>query len=89
MICLKSRLDDTEKLLDVCAVNHVQVFLTTHSLESIGMILEDCHSRLEDVAVYHIRNRHGQTAAKKYSGEKLSPLSSSQTGQSTLQSRMN
>lgn len=70
----KALKDFVEKLVDVCSVNNVQVFLTTHSLESIDIILEDCHSRLEDVAVYHIRNKHGRAVAKKYSGEKLFTL---------------
>ena len=63
-----------EKLLDVCSINNVQVFLTTHSLESIDIILEDCQSRLNDVSIYHIRNKEKQTVAKKYSGEKLFTL---------------
>lgn len=70
----KALKDFIEKLLDVCAVYNVQVFLTTHSLESIDIILEDCESRLSDVSIYHIRNKEKQTIAKKYSGEKLFAL---------------
>lgn len=65
-----------EKLLDVCSTNNVQVFLTTHSLESIDIILDDCQSRLKDVSVYHIRKKKEQTNAKKYGGEKLFTLRS-------------
>lgn len=67
----KALKDFIEKLLDVCSIYNVQVFLTTHSLESIDIILEDCQSRLNDVSIYHIRNKEKQTVAKKYSGEKL------------------
>lgn len=70
----KALRDFIEKLLDVCSLYNVQVFLTTHSLESIDIILEDCQSRLNEVSIYHIRNKEKQTVAKKYSGEKLFTL---------------
>lgn len=70
----KALRDFIQKLLDVCSIYNVQVFLTTHSLESIDIILEDCQSRLNDVSIYHIRNKEKQTVAKKYSGEKLFTL---------------
>lgn len=70
----KALRDFIQKLLDVCSIYNVQVFLTTHSLESIDIILEDCQSRLNDVSIYHIRNKERQTVAKKYSGEKLFTL---------------
>lgn len=70
----KALRDFIEKLLNVCSLYHVQVFLTTHSLESIDIILEECQSRLNDVSIYHIRNKEKQTVAKKYSGEKLFTL---------------
>lgn len=70
----KALKDFIAKLLDVCLLNHVQVFLTTHSLESIDIILDDCQQRLDDVAVYHIRNKGEQSTAKKYSGGKLFAL---------------
>lgn len=63
-----------EKLLNVCSINNVQVFLTTHSLESIDIILDDCQNRLHDVSIYHIRNNGKQSTAKKYSGDKLLTL---------------
>lgn len=63
-----------EKLLDVCSINNVQLFLTTHSLESIDVILDDCRNRLGDVSIYHIRNDEKQSTAKKYSGNKLLTL---------------
>ncbi len=70
----KALRDFIEKLLDVCSVNHVQVFLTTHSLETIDIILDDCQSQLDDISIYHIRSKELRTIAKKYSGKKLSTL---------------
>lgn len=63
-----------EKLLDVCLINNVQLFLTTHSLDSIDVILDDCQKRLGDVSIYHIRNDEKQSTAKKYSGNILLTL---------------
>lgn len=63
-----------EKLLKVCAVNNVQIFLTTHSLETIDIILNNCRDQLDDVALYHIRNEKSKTIAKRYGGSKLLAL---------------
>lgn len=62
------------KLLKVCFDNNVQLFLTTHSLEAIDIILEDCDGKLDKTAVYHIKNKENQTLAKRYSGGKLFDL---------------
>lgn len=70
----KALRDFIEKLLKVCLINNVQLFLTTHSLEAIDIILEDCENRLEDTAVYHIKNKERQIAARRYSGKKLFEL---------------
>lgn len=70
----KALKDFIEKLLNVCTISNVQVFLTTHSLESIDIILDDCQNRLSDVSIYHISDKEKQKIAKKYSGEKLFTL---------------
>ena len=61
------------KLLEVCRVNNVQLFMTTHSLEAIDTILYDCRDRnyLEEIAVYHIKNDAIKTIAKHYTGSRL------------------
>lgn len=60
-----------QKLLNVCEKSNVQLFLTTHSLEAVDVLLEDCRENLDDVAFYHIRNSEGCSAARRYSGKKL------------------
>lgn len=62
------------KLINVCTSNNVQIFLTTHSLETIDIILDDCPDRLNDISIYHIRNQENQTLAKYYNGERLLTL---------------
>lgn len=62
------------KLINVCTSNNVQIFLTTHSLETIDIILDDCPDRLNDISIYHIRNQGNQTLTKNYNGEKLLTL---------------
>lgn len=62
------------KLLEVCHRKNVQLFLTTHSLEAIDIILDDCKNTLVDTAVYHIKNQKGQTTARRYGGQKLTSL---------------
>ena len=70
----RALLDFIAKLLKVCAVHHVQLFLTTHSLEAVDIILDDCCEELEQMAVYHIKNGDGQTTARRYGGKKLLDL---------------
>lgn len=62
------------KLLSVCEKNNVQLFLTTHSLETIDVLLEDCRDTLDDIAFYHIRNSEEQSVTRRYSGKKLLDL---------------
>lgn len=61
------------KLLSVCKLNDVQLFMTTHSLEAIDTILYDCQKDdyIKDIAIYHIKNTEEKTIAKRYSGERL------------------
>lgn len=70
----KALADFITRLLKVCTDNQVQLFLTTHSLEAIDIILEDCKEQLEETAIYHIRNKNDKTLAKRYSGNKLFDL---------------
>lgn len=59
------------KLLEVCDRKNVQLFLTTHSLEAIDIILDDCKHNLDEIAVYHVKNQHKGTTSRRYSGKKL------------------
>lgn len=59
------------KLMKVCEKNNVQLFMTTHSLEAIDVLLENCKEHLDDTAIYHIRKGEDKTIAKRYSGDKL------------------
>ncbi len=67
----KALKDFIGKLLQVCIKKNVQVFMTTYSLEAIDIVLSDCQYRLDDLAVYHIRNKEKKTLARRYSGKKL------------------
>lgn len=70
----KALVDFIDKLLKVCESNNVQLFLTTHSLEAIDIILDDCKEQLDNTAIYHIKNKEDRTIAKRYSGNKLYDL---------------
>ena len=70
----KALQDFMTKLLQVCDRNNVQLFMTTHSLEAIDVLLDDCKDNLDDTAIYHISNETHRTIAKRYSGEKLMSL---------------
>lgn len=59
------------RLLEVCEKRNVQLFLTTHSLEAIDIILEDCKESLANLAVYHIKNQEQRTKVRRYGGSKL------------------
>lgn len=59
------------RLLEVCGKRNVQLFLTTHSLEAIDIILDDCKESLSDIAVYHIKNQEKETKVRRYAGSKL------------------
>lgn len=63
-------------LLNVCQVNNVQLFMTTHSLDAVDTILEDCNDEkcLEDISIYHLRNTDKQTVARRYSGTRMLEL---------------
>lgn len=67
----KALTDFIAKLLKVCMDNNVQLFLTTHSLEAIDIILDDCRDHLEKTAIYYIKNKEQKTIAKRYCGRKL------------------
>ncbi len=60
-----------QKLLYICNKNNIQLFFTTHSLEAIDILLNDCKQSLDDVAFYHIKNSGSHSVANRYSGEKL------------------
>lgn len=62
------------RLLQVCKDNNVQLFLTTHSLEAIDVILNNCQDSLTDTAIYHLMSNKSDTKLKRYSGEKLIQL---------------
>lgn len=63
-------------LIKVSKKNHTQIFLTTHSLEALDVILEEERKELENIAVFNINQHEGKMVARKYSGEKLLRLRS-------------
>ncbi len=63
-----------QRLLEVCNKNNIQLFLTTHSLEAIDTILNDCQNKINDIAVYHLQSTKLSTKIKRYSGERLVEL---------------
>lgn len=67
----KALTDFITKLINVCEKNNVQLFLTTHSLEAIDIILDDCRDKLDQTAIYHIKNKDNEAVAKRYGGSKL------------------
>lgn len=63
-------------LQQVCKKKNIQMFITTHSLETLDLFLQ-YHvegSRLDKLTVFNIRNTEEQTLARKYSGERLLDL---------------
>jgi AAA15 family ATPase/GTPase len=61
-------------LINLCASRKIQLFLTTHSLEMIDLILEYDKKWLSGIAAYNFRNDEGVTKVRRYSGEKLAEL---------------
>lgn len=63
-------------LIEVSNMNHTQIFMTTHSLEALDVILEEERKELENVAIFNINQYEGKMVARKYTGEKLLRLRS-------------
>lgn len=60
-------------LLTVCKQRNIQLFLTTHSLETIDLLLEN-ESEYEHIAAYNMRNDEKKIRTRRYSGDKLREL---------------
>lgn len=60
-------------LMEVCKQRNIQLFITTHSLETLDLFLENKEERNRIVA-YNMKNQGTQTKVRRYSGEKLEQL---------------
>lgn len=60
----------------LCQKKKIQMFVTTHSLETLDLFLQSCQQadRVNDLTVYNIRNTKEKTNARRYSGSKLKDL---------------
>lgn len=65
-----------EYLQQVCKKKNIQMFITTHSLETLDLFLQyhEESAGLDGLTVFNIRNTEEQTLARKYSGERLLDL---------------
>lgn len=61
-------------LVQICKKKNIQVFITTHSLETLDLFLEYDKTQLERIAAYNLRKVDENTFVRRYSGEKLADL---------------
>lgn len=61
-------------LVSLCKVYNVQLFATTHSLETIDAILAADKESLEDLMAYRLEINENITSVKKFSGQDLFDL---------------
>lgn len=61
-------------LIEICTSRRIQLFLTTHSLETIDLFLEYDGNSRTGIAAYNLRNNGKTTKVRRYSGEKLADL---------------
>lgn len=65
------------KLLKICEINNVQLFMTTHSLEAIDSILynyDEDNILSDDIVTYHLKKKDESSKAIRYSANKLKEL---------------
>ncbi len=60
----------------LCREKQIQLFITTHSLETVDLFLHASEQadKIDELTVYNIRNTKEVTKARRYSGEKLKGL---------------
>jgi AAA15 family ATPase/GTPase len=61
-------------LLDACKQFNVQLFATTHSLETVDAILSADTTPEEDIVGYRLERTNGHTTAKRYGEDLLKRL---------------
>jgi len=61
-------------LIQICREKKIQLFLTTHSLETLDLFLEHEKEQLDRIAAYHLRNDGEKTQIRRYTGGKLANL---------------
>lgn len=63
-----------EWLMDMCMLFDVQIFATTHSLETLDGMLMANQTHLERLSVYRLEDDDQQLTIRHFSGEKLNKL---------------
>lgn len=60
----------------LCQKKKIQMFVTTHSLETLDLLLQSGQQadRVNDLTVYNIQNTKEKTKVRRYSGQKLKDL---------------
>lgn len=58
-------------IMKICQDNEIQVFLTTHSMEAIDIILESTQKDFDKVACYRLEKDEEEISVTRFSGEKL------------------
>lgn len=61
-------------LSNVCQQRNIQLFITTHSLETVDLFLEFDNDTLNRIAAYNLHDTNDGIKAVRYSGSKLAQL---------------
>jgi len=61
-------------LSEVCQQRNIQLFITTHSLETVDLFLEFDGEQLNRIAAYNLRDTDNGIKVVRYSGNKLAEL---------------
>lgn len=76
-IHIKALAKVVDKLLKICELNNVQLFMTTHSLETVDSILynyDENDSLGNNIVTYHLKKNDESSKAIRYSANKLKEL---------------
>ena len=65
---VSSQKDFFSALIGLCRKLEVQLFLTTHSLETVDAILQACEGKDEDLAAYRLAKKGPRTSITSYPG---------------------
>lgn len=61
-------------LTKLCLNKNIQLFFTTHSIETIDSVLENDNVDLDDISLYHLKNTKEKISVRRYSGNKMLSL---------------
>lgn len=61
-------------LLKICSEKNIQLFITTHSLETIDVLLECREEELGRIAAYNMRKTEDKTIVRRFGGKRLLEL---------------